>query len=154
MPAQGTSPIDLSGLAFTAALSEAQRAHLAEIAVVKEWPANVTVFREGDLDARLYLVTEGRVAIEVNLPGRGDLTILTVGSGEVFGWSSLFYQRPKTAIARTVLPTRAIALDAASLRKLCDEDPKLGYVITRNLLQVVAERLKATRMQLLDLYSQ
>jgi CRP/FNR family transcriptional regulator, cyclic AMP receptor protein len=155
MPAHGeeSSP-DLSGLAFTADLVEPQRARLAQIALVVQWAENVTVFREGDSDVYLYVVSEGRVAIEVNLPGRGDLTILTVGPGEVFGWSSLFYQRPKTATARTVLATRAVALDAARLRELCDDDPKLGYVITRNLLQVVAERLKATRMQLLDLYGQ
>ena len=54
----------------------------------------------------------GRVAIEIAVPGRGRVIILTVGPGEVFGWSSLFHQRPKTASARTIEPTRALALDA------------------------------------------
>jgi CRP/FNR family cyclic AMP-dependent transcriptional regulator len=70
----------------------------------------------------------------------------------VFGWSSLFLQRPKTASARTVEPTKALALDAGRLRTLCDTDTRLGYVLTRRILDVVSERLKATRMQLLDIY--
>ena len=76
-----------------------------------------------------------------------------MGPGEVFGWSSLFQQRPKTAAARTIEPTRALALDAGRLRELCDADPRLGYLLTRRILEVVSERLKATRMQLLDIYS-
>ncbi len=111
-----------------------------------------TVFREGDLDPILYIVESGGVAIEVTVPGRGRVIILTVGPGEVFGWSSMFQQRPKTASARASSPTRALALDADRLRELCDTDPKLGYVLTRRLLEVVSERLKATRMQLLDIY--
>ena len=62
------------------------------------------------------------------------MTILTVGPGEVFGWSSLFLERPKTASARAVEPTTALALDANRLRALCDLDPGLGYVLTRRSL--------------------
>lgn len=150
-----TAPLpDLSQLAFTAGLEPAQLKRLARLATPAEWPEGVTIFREGESDARLYLVSEGRVAIEVHVPGRGPVTILTVGPGEVFGWSSLFYQRPKTASARTVLATQAVAFDADGLRALCDKEPKLGYVLARRLLQVVSERLKATRIQLLDLYKE
>ena len=55
-----------------------------------QWDAGETVFREGDRDSVLYVVEAGRVAIEMAVPGRGRVTILTVGPGEVFGWSSLF----------------------------------------------------------------
>ena len=58
------------------------------------------VYREGDPGSPVYLVEEGLVAVELVVPGRGAVTILTVGPGEIFGWSSLFYQRPKTSAAR------------------------------------------------------
>lgn len=142
----------LEELAFTQGLEPDQQDRIAEIGSAREWNAGVTVFREGDLHSSLYVVEIGRVAIEIAAPGRGRLTILTVGPGEVFGWSSLFLQRPKTASARTVEPTRALALAADPLRVLCDADPRLGYLLTRRILNVVSERLKATRMQLLDIY--
>ena len=142
----------LLDLAFTQGFGTAHLHLIAQVATLVQWNAGITVFREGDLDSFLYLVEEGRVAIEIAVPGRGRLTILTVGPGEVFGWSSLFLQRAKTASARTVEPTRALALAAGRLRELCDADPRFGYLLTRRILDVVSERLKATRMQLLDIY--
>jgi CRP/FNR family cyclic AMP-dependent transcriptional regulator len=143
----------LKDLTFAQGLNPDQLNRIAEIATPVEWVAGQTVFREGDRDSVLYVVETGRVAIEVTVPGRGRVIILTVGPGEVFGWSSIFQQRPKTAAARTTELTTALALDAIRLRELCDADPQLGYVLTRRVLEVVSERLKATRMQLLDIYS-
>ncbi len=119
----------LEELAFTQDLDPDQLSRIAEIVTPVEWGAGQTVFREGDLDPSLYIVESGGVAIEVTVPGRGRVIILTVGPGEVFGWSSMFQQRPKTASARASSPTRALALDADRLRELCDTDPKLGYVL-------------------------
>ena len=143
----------LIDLAFTQGLDPGQLDEMAQIAASLEWDAGTTVFREGDRDSLLYVVEQGRVAIEIAVPGRGRVVILTVGPGEVFGWSSIFQQRPKTASARTIEPARVLALDASRLRELCDADPRLGYLLTRRILEVVSERLKATRMQLLDIYS-
>jgi CRP-like cAMP-binding protein len=125
---------------------------LAEIATPVRWKAGEMVYREGDPGSPFYLVEEGLVAIEFDVPGRGAITTLTVGPGEIFGWSGLFYQRPKTSAARAQAPTRAQALDTARLRALCDGDPVFGYTVTRRILQVVSERLKATRIQLLDVF--
>ena len=142
----------LNHLAFTQGLNPDQLDRIAQIASPRAWDATATIFREGDRDSDLYVVEEGRIAIEIAVPGRGRVTILTVGPGEVFGWSSLFFERLKTAAARAVVPTRALALDANRLRALCDADPSLGYVLTRRILEVVSLRLKATRVQLLDIY--
>jgi CRP/FNR family transcriptional regulator, cyclic AMP receptor protein len=147
-----TSRSALEELAFTQGLESDQQDRIARIASAREWDAGVTVFREGDLDSSLYIIEKGRVALDIVVPGRGRMTILTVGPGEVFGWSSLFLQQAKTASARTVEPTRALLLAADPLRELCDVDPRLGYLLTRRILDVVSERLKATRMQLLDNY--
>jgi len=143
----------LLDLAITQGLDAGQRDQIARIAAPVQWDAGASVFREGDRDSLLYLVEEGRVAIEITVPGRGRVVILTVGPGEVFGWSSLFHERPKNASARTIEPVRALALDTGRLRELCDADPRLGYLLTRRILEVVSERLTATRMQLLDIYS-
>ena len=98
----------LLDLAFTQGLDADQLDQIAEIATPVQWDAGTTVFREGDRDSLLYVVEEGRVAIEIAVPGRGRVIILTVGPGEVFGWSSIFHQRPKTASARTIEPTKAL----------------------------------------------
>jgi CRP-like cAMP-binding protein len=126
---------------------------LTEVASTALWVPGETVFREGSLGDFLYLVVEGSVAIEVAVPQRGRVRIATIGPGELFGWSSLFYEKPKTALAAVLQPTWALAFDAARLRAKCDNDVGFGFRVTRILLNVVSDRLKATRGQLIDMFA-
>ena len=47
----------------------------------------------------------------------------------------------------------ALAFDAAALRALCEEDTAFGYELMRRLLAVVADRLQATRLLVMDTHS-
>jgi CRP-like cAMP-binding protein len=142
----------LRGLAFTRDLGPDGRDRLGAVAKPIEWQEGETIFREGDCDSFLYLLIEGRVTLEIDVPPRGRVRILTVGPGEVFGWSSIYYQQPKTAGAVASEPTRALALEASALRQLSEADPCFGCWLARRLLEVVSARLKVTRTQLLDVF--
>jgi CRP-like cAMP-binding protein len=112
------------------------------------------LFKEGDVENYLYIVLEGRVALEIYVPGRGRMRIYTAEPMDVVGWSSITpVVRQRTASARVVLPSRLVCLDAVLLRKLCDEDHQLGYVVMRRMANVVASRLLTTRLQLLDMFA-
>ncbi len=144
----------LRNLAFTAGIFGESLDQLASVTRPVHWKADEVIFREGDVGKALFLVEEGKVAVEVQRPASSEtVTLLTVGRGQAFGWSSVFYARPKSASARAIEPTTALAIDARALTALFDKNPELGYTITRRLLQMVSERLKATRVQLLDVYS-
>jgi len=124
------------------------------IASLSEWLEGKTIFAEGEHDARLYLILEGRVALEKYVPSRGRVTLLTLGPNEIFGWSAVVpVIGTRTATARAVALTRAVTFDTAALQQLCDEDHDLGYLVFRRLTNVIAGRLSATRLQLLDMYS-
>lgn len=110
------------------------------------------LFREGGDADRFYAVRHGRVAVEVHVPGRGGVTIQTVGPGEVLGWSWLFPPYRWHFDARAMEPTRALAFDAVCIRQKCEADHDLGYELMKRLAQVVTERLEASRLQLLDVY--
>jgi len=142
----------LRTLTFTRELEPDDLDRLRAMAQLVEWQEGDTIFREGDHDQFLYVVVGGRVALEVDVPTRGRVRILTVEPGDAFGWSSIFYQRPKTAGATASQPTRALALDASSLRELSEADARFGFWLARRLLEVVSARLKVTRVQLLDVF--
>ena len=150
---QGPSPPELERLAFLRDFHPDHLATLAALAIPVHWDTDEMIFREGTYAPWLFLVREGRVALELGAPSRQRTTILTVGSGEVFGWSSIATEHAKFASARAVVPTNAYAFDAAQVRALCERDHDFGYALTRRLLATVADRLKATRMQLLDLFA-
>jgi len=54
---------------------------------------------------------------------------------------------------RAVDTTVAIALDGACLRTKCDEHTDLGYELLKRFTQIMVQRLEATRLQLIDIYS-
>jgi CRP-like cAMP-binding protein len=110
------------------------------------------VFRAGDPADSFHLIRHGKVALEVFSPERGPITILTVGEGEVLGWSWLVPPYRKQFDARAVEPTRATAFDGVCIRRKCDEDPRLGYELLKRFAQVIGQRLQAARLQLLDVY--
>ena len=126
---------------------------LSAIATEELFEEGDMVFQEGDQGDKLYLIEEGRISVEVNTPGRGRAVILTVGPGQLLGWSSLFPLKRKTAFGRALTPARAIALDAQALRQACEADHDLGHAIGWMVAELIADRLKSTRMQLLDVFA-
>ena len=47
------------------------------------------VFHEGDPADSFYVIREGAVAIETEVPGRGAVVMQTLHDGELLGWSWL-----------------------------------------------------------------
>jgi CRP-like cAMP-binding protein len=110
------------------------------------------LFHAGEEANRFFLVREGHVAIEIAPPGGAAHTLQTIGAGNVLGWSWLIPPYRWKFDARTIEPTRALALDGQCLRTKCEADHDLGYELLKRFAQVLEERLQATRLQLLDVY--
>jgi CRP-like cAMP-binding protein len=128
---------------------------LLSIASLVEVEAKQELFREGDPEDYLYIVVQGRVAIEIFVPSRGRIRIYTADPMDEVGWSSVTpLVRQRTASARTIFPSCLVRLDAVKLRQLCEEDCDLGYLVMRRMSNVIASRLLTTRLQLLDMFAQ
>ncbi|MCS6912140.1 MAG: cyclic nucleotide-binding domain-containing protein [Myxococcales bacterium] len=108
--------------------------------------------REGQEASFFYALRKGRVAIETFVPSRGAVTIETVDAGGVVGWSWLVPPHLWVFDARAVLPVRAIAFDGQCLRSRCETDAAVGHALLRRFAGLLAERLRATRLRLLDVY--
>lgn len=128
---------------------------IAGISTLRAMAENEEIFHEGDPRDYLYIVLEGRVALEMHIPGRGRVRLLTVEPDDVLGWSSVSDVSPKrTLTARAVCPGKLLAIDAGKLQAACKLDPVLGYTVMHHIANVIAKRLLVTRMQLLDIFSQ
>ncbi len=109
------------------------------------------LFREGDRSVDVLHLEQGRVALSVSAPGKGEIALLTLEAGEILGWSALVGgTRVSTAVASS--DVTAVAFDGEALRSLCEEDHEIGYVVMRDAFEQLARRLFDTRLQLLDLY--
>ena len=144
----------LQAIPWFSLMTEAHFNNMVKIGKIFNFEPGQVIFHEGDKEDYLYVVLEGRVAIEMTIPGRGRVRILTADSMDVVGWSSVTpVVRQRTAGARAVLPSRLAAFDARELYILCEEDHDFGYYVMRRLANVVAGRLMTTRLQLLDMFA-
>ena len=113
---------------------------------------NHMIFKEGQTADNFYLVRHGKIALEMYVPHQGAVIIDTVIEGEVLGWSWLFTPYQTHFDARALELTRAISFDGKCLRKKIDEDHNLGYHIMIQFVQIIQDRLQATRLKLIDMY--
>ncbi len=143
----------LEELNFSAPLPQVVIDKLAAESTVEEFSAGSFVFREGGANSKLYLVRSGRLALEMGSPGSGAIRILTIGPGEMVGWSAMLGEGKMTASAVAVEDSELVAATADKLRELCENNHEFGYRLMRRMAWALSKRLVATRLQLLDLFA-
>lgn len=125
---------------------------LAALARVVHFDRGHVIFREGDECSEFYLVVGGLVALEIVAPGH-VFRVQTLFAGDELGWSALLGSSGKQFQARALERTEMLSFESADLLAACRDDPAFGYALMHRLLGVVAKRLQATRLQLLDSHS-
>lgn len=150
-PARDDTAADWKAHPFLQELSSAQLAILAECAMLTEFKPGQVIFREGEMANRFYLILAGHVTLEAEAVEHAPVTVDTVSTGDVLGWSWLFPPYCWTFTARAVEPVRAVFFYGTWLRERCAEDPTLGYELMRRTAGVVIRRLQVTRQQLVRL---
>lgn len=111
------------------------------------------LFREGDPTDRFYLLRAGRVALETFVPGRGALAFQTLAPGDFVGVSWLVPPFRASFDAHALEPVRTTEFDAQCLRRKCEADPALGYALMMRFVPALIARLKASRLQTVDVYA-
>ncbi len=125
---------------------------LAGCAQNVQFDAGGYLWRQGDQADVFYLIRTGQVALEILVPHQGPLRVETINGGEVLGWSWLVPPYRWHFDGRAVTAVRALALDGNCLRRKCEEDHGLGYQVLKRFAPVIADRLTATRLKVLELH--
>jgi len=136
-------------------VGEFQPQHIEKLsALAKEvqFDRDQVIFHEGDECHDFYLIVKGRVALEIEAPGH-TFRVQTLHEGDELGWSAILMGRGKHFQARALQPVNALAFDGVALLDACRADPAFGFALMYRMLGVVSERLQATRLQVLDMYS-
>ncbi len=133
---------------FLSRFSERLRTKMLSLGHAFHYQQGQTIFAEGDSSRYLYLVKRGHVALAADVPGRGPVTLMTVGPGEIFSWSALSKTRVETATAQALEDVDVLGFKSDELEDVAWEDPQMGLELYRTLMEVLSARLIATRLQL------
>ncbi len=126
---------------------------LMSLAEVFRFRAGQDIIGVGALTDCLYIIKSGQVAVEIYVPHQGRCTIRTGSAGDMICWSALVEPHHSTAAVRARVDTEALGIKGAVLVEECRKDPELGFELYRALTEVIAGRLNATRLQLVNVYA-
>ncbi|MBI4785885.1 MAG: Crp/Fnr family transcriptional regulator [Chloroflexi bacterium] len=141
------SPELLRHYPFFAGLTDAQQRLIASVAEEKDFPGGATIFEEGQAANAFYFLLSGSLDLYFSIRG-GEIHVGGINPGEPFSISALIPPHILSHTARTASACRAILINAAALRAMCDADCKMGHVVMRGVASAAMERLHFTRVQL------
>ena len=133
---------------FVQGLSPAHVQSLCEYAMLSDFAAGETIFRQGDPANRFYLILSGTVALEARGAESSPTLLQEIGAGDVLGWSWLFPPHYWNFEARAREPVKAVFFYGTRLRENCEVDHHLGYELMKRMAQIVIDRLQTARKKL------
>jgi CRP/FNR family transcriptional regulator, cyclic AMP receptor protein len=135
-----------------AGLPDEELLKVADLCKAVRAPTGKAVFEEGDGGDELYIIHEGSVRVLIN-SRRPDgtfapSTINMLYQGQCFGEMILLNSAVRSASVVAAEPTTLIVIREPDFRRLCDANPRIGYVVIRNLAQDLAYKLRSSNLLL------
>ena len=138
----------LQGISF---LHGIDPAHLEQIATISEvclYDASDILFHEGEPAEFVYLIVTGKIMLELCPSTIYHKNLMSVGPGEMLGWSAFVEECNYASTGVVVAPTQLIRIEGKRLRAICDKDPEFGYDFMHRIMRGLAKRLTTTWTQL------
>ncbi len=119
--------------------------HLRGLATHIILPRGSVLFRLGDPAGSLYIVERGHLALTLPMQvfGREENVLIEERHpGQALGWSALIPPHKFTLTATAPFDAEVLALDRQALLDYFAAEPEVGYAITRNVAEIVGQRLQ------------
>jgi CRP-like cAMP-binding protein len=135
---------DIRQIELFAGLTQEQCEVVASLASETQRRAGEFLFQEGGKASLLYILLSGKILIQVQLTSRPErITITSLGRhGQVVGWSGLVKGQNYSASAYCQEDCRLLSIDGAQLSQALEQDPAMGFAVTRRLSEVISDRLR------------
>ena len=136
-------PPELAAVELFASLPQFALADLSRHAQIRDYPANTTIFEEGDLGDCVHVIRSG--AVKVVRPSHDDSVVLDVlGAGKVFGELAVLNSTPRTATLVAVADTTTVVVNKEAFDQILDRHP----AAVREMLGTVARSLTFAKEEL------
>lgn len=137
----------LAQLPYFAALAPAQLTALAQHCQPRAFPAEGSIFLEGEPAAGLWLIETGRVKIHKVNPQGEEHILHLLGPGNTFNEIAALDGGPNPADATALTPVQLWLLPSAALHRLLQTDALLSY----RIIGILAGRVRMLVGQIEDL---
>lgn len=128
----------LAAVDIFAPLSNEETTMLAQASTSHVFAPGETVIRAGDPGSSMFVVHNGRVAVQLSENGR-PRTVATLSEGAFFGEMALFTGEPRTANIVALEETEVLEIGHQAMKLVFDANPDL----VESLSHIITERRQA-----------
>jgi CRP-like cAMP-binding protein len=133
----------LKTVPFFDRLSKRQLKTASDIMFERTYDADEWIFEEGQPGAAMFLILDGKVAIEICREA-STTRLAVLEKGAFFGELALLDDAPRSASARALERSQALALYRNDLDALRHRHPRTACQIYRSLATMTGDRLRST----------
>lgn len=101
-----------------------------------------TVFVENMPGESLYLIQQGTIKVSKMLAEGDEKILVVLGPEDFFGEMAILEGAPRSATARIAEDAQLLSMQRKDFEALCDEHPKLGLKLMRNIIRTFSQRLR------------
>jgi len=128
---------DLRKTLLGAELTELECNTLAQVCTVRHIASGEVLFREGESHHELYVILDGRLAVNKD-SGRGFAdTLHILSAGDLAGESGFLDGKPHSATLRAVGDATVLALHRENLERLVKDHPFMVYHVMRAIIRSI-----------------
>lgn len=117
---------------------------IAAIGIHEQHAAGTTIFAEGAVGDKMYLIATGAVRISREVPGMGEEALAVLRPGNYFGEMALIDDSPRSADAKAHETTEVFVIRKEDLEDLLFVDRDLAYDLLWNFVRTLSGRLRET----------
>jgi len=139
----------LKTVPFFNELSHRQLQTVSDTVFERNYETDELIFEEGQPGAALFLILDGKVAVEMCREDHTTTLAILEKGAFFFGEMALVNETPRSANARSVERTYTLALYRNDLSRLIQRDPQTACQIYRALASIIGDRLRSTN-ELMD----
>ena len=137
-------PHSLRNLDLFADMSDADIQEILNACAQVEFVSGETIYDSGEEEHALYILTEGGLQVDLEVPQVGERLIVDLGPQSVFGEMSFFHPSPHSATVKCVQDAHLLRLSRADYDKLLGSGSRAAARMAVNAARLMAARLAAT----------
>ncbi len=134
-------------------LSDKELSSIAELGEIEKFNAGETIYSQGSIGTKLYILSEGQVYLErtMDIGGKRKANVPVFIQRESLSrrlmgcWSSLIgEQHMQRCTARCYKPTTVVSIPCSKLREIVSKDLELRVKILEKLVLLLRDRIDSS----------
>lgn len=134
-------------------LKEDELSQIAKLCSPRSYKVGEICQEDGKSENRVHFILKGMAGVVVRFPnvpyGSSELIVENLVTGDSFGWSTLVSRTPWSTL-KVIEDMDIIFIETDDLLELCSNNKNIGYVVMKNLADLIATKFRHNRMSILN----